>query len=311
MKIGFHASHESYQPSRLLQLARNANDAGIHEGMCSDHFHPWSQRDSASGFAWSWLASALEATSMSFGTVCSPGQRYHPAIIAQAVATLCDLYPGRFWLAVGSGENLNESITGHGWPRKVDRNHRLKRSVEIMRALWRGECVSHVGAVSVHDAQLYTLPSPPPVIFGAALSCETAAWLGDWTDGLITAGQDIETLRRITEDYRENGGVGKPVRLQVAVAHAPTKTGALQAAHRRWRHAGLSPDQLADLPTPKEFDLATGSIQPADLEARILCIQTRSQLEDWLGLVEATGVETTYIHDVSDDPEAVLRLLRT
>src|ERR671914_939089 len=116
--VGFHASHEQISPSRLLAAVNNAEAAGFTHAMCSDHFSPWSERQGESGFAWSWLGAALQATSMPFGVVNAPGQRYHPAIIAQAIGTLAAMYPGRFWAALGTGEASNEHITGDRWPRK-------------------------------------------------------------------------------------------------------------------------------------------------------------------------------------------------
>src|SRR5688500_19904508 len=123
--LGYHCAHEQLPPSTLLRHLKDAADAGFTAAMCSDHFHPWSERQGHSGFTWSWLGAALEATPLSFGTVCAPGQRYHPAVIAQAAATLAVMYPERFWLAVGSGEALNEKITGDPWPSKEQRNARL------------------------------------------------------------------------------------------------------------------------------------------------------------------------------------------
>jgi coenzyme F420-dependent glucose-6-phosphate dehydrogenase len=123
--FGFHCSHEQHAPSALLRHARLAATAGFGAAMCSDHFHPWSERQGQSGFAWSWLGAALASTPLSFGTVCAPGQRYHPAVVAQAAATLAEMFPRRFWLAVGSGEALNESITGEPYPPKPQRNERL------------------------------------------------------------------------------------------------------------------------------------------------------------------------------------------
>src|SRR4051812_45468452 len=121
--IGFHCSHEQLPPSLLLRHVALAAEAGFTAAMCSDHFHPWSERQGHSGFAWSWLGAALlAAPSLSFGTVCAPGQRYHPAVIAQAAATLAEMFPDRFWLALGSGEALNEAITGTGWPAKMVRH---------------------------------------------------------------------------------------------------------------------------------------------------------------------------------------------
>ena len=135
--IGFHASHEQVSPSELLHAVRAAEAAGFACAMCSDHFSPWSERQGESGFAWSWLGAALQATSLPFGVVNAPGQRYHPAVIAQAAATLCELFPGRFWLALGTGEFSNEHITGEPWPDKRTRNARLAECVAVMRALAR------------------------------------------------------------------------------------------------------------------------------------------------------------------------------
>ena len=130
--IGLHFFHEQHSPSALLRDAHLAAEAGFTIGMCSDHLRPWSERQGHSGFAWSWLGSAMAATPMSFGTVCAPGQRDHPVIIAQAAATLAEMYSDRFWLAVGSGEALNEAITGDTWPSKDERNVRLKECVDVM-----------------------------------------------------------------------------------------------------------------------------------------------------------------------------------
>ena len=163
--------------------------------MCSDHFAPWSTRQGESGFAWSWLGAALQATSLSFGVVSAPGQRYHPAIIAQAAATLAQMYPGRFWMALGSGEALNEHITGERWPEKPVRNARLRECVDVMRALFAGETVTHRGLVRVDRARLWTLPETPPPLIGAAVSAATAAWVGGWADGLVTINQPRRPAR--------------------------------------------------------------------------------------------------------------------
>lgn len=248
LKIGFHASHELYPPGQLLQIVRYAAQAGFRAGSCSDHFHPWSEQQAQSGFAWSWLGSALEATTLPFGVVCAPGQRYHPAIIAQAVGTLLEMYPGRFWIAVGSGEALNESFTGEPWPAKPQRNERLRECVDIMRALWRGETVARCGLVKVQDATLYTRPTEPPLVIGAAKSPDTARWLGSWADGLITTGSKHDDIRRIVEAFREGGGDGKPTLLQAAVSYAANDRDAALAAYHNWHHAALELPQLADLP---------------------------------------------------------------
>src|SRR5690606_22380245 len=115
---GFHASHEQMPPSELLEAARLAEAAGFDAGMCSDHFAPWSGRRGDSGWAWAWLGAARAGTDLPFGGVSGPGLRYIPAIIAQASAAVAEMFPDRFWVALGSGENVNEDITGDPWPEK-------------------------------------------------------------------------------------------------------------------------------------------------------------------------------------------------
>src|SRR6188472_3590870 len=141
--IGFHCSHEQISPALLLKDVQQAEQAGFTAGMSSDHFSPWSKRQGESGFAWSFLGAALATTNIPFGVVNAPGQRYHPAIIAQAIATLAQMFPGRFWAALGSGELLNEHITADAWIPKKERQARLLECVEIIRALWAGETVTH------------------------------------------------------------------------------------------------------------------------------------------------------------------------
>ena len=141
---------------------RLAEQAGFAAAMSSDHFSPWSERQGESGFAWSFLGAALEATSLPFGVVNAPGQRYHPAIVAQAAASLCQMYPGRLWVALGTGEASNEHITGERWPSKAERNARLRECVDVIRALFAGEVVDHHGRVVVDRARLWTLPPEPP-----------------------------------------------------------------------------------------------------------------------------------------------------
>ena len=194
MSIGFHISHEQFSPHNLLRLAILAEKAGFDSILSSDHFHPWSKEQGECGFAWSWLGAAMQATKMEFGIVNAPGQRYHPAIIAQAVATLDNMFPNRFWYCAGSGEAINENITGEKWPPKKIRNERLKESVSIMKDLWVGKKITFNGHIKIENAQLYTRPKKTPKVYGAALTEKTAAWLSDWSDGLITVSKPNTSL---------------------------------------------------------------------------------------------------------------------
>lgn len=162
VKFAYHASHEQFKPSALLKYVQAAEQAGFTAASSSDHFHPWSEQQGESGFSWAWLGAAMQATSLPFSVVCAPGQRYHPAIVAQAVATLAEMFPNRFWVSIGSGEALNERITGEHWLPKDERNARLKECADIIRALWAGETVTHYGRVCIEEAKLYTRPETPP-----------------------------------------------------------------------------------------------------------------------------------------------------
>ena len=181
---------------RCSRRVIGAESAGFQGVTASDHLAPWSERQGHSGHAWSWLGAAMQATSVPFGVVTAPGQRYHPAITAQAIATLADLFPGRFWPVLGSGEALNEHVTGERWPDKDIRDRRLLECVEVIRALLRGEEVTHRGLVTVDRARVWSLPATPPPIFGAAVSEETARTVGGWADGLMTIYRPIDELRR-------------------------------------------------------------------------------------------------------------------
>ena len=247
MKIAYHASHEQFAPHQLLKLVKMAEAAGFTACVSSDHFHPWSESQGQSGFAWSWLGSALEATSITFGVTNGPGQRYHPAIIAQASATLSLMYPERFWLAIGSGELLNEKITGEPWPNKSLRNKRLLECAEIIRSLWKGDTVTHYGLINVEEAKLYSLPDNPPLLFGAALTTDTARWVGEWADGLLTAASSIEQLQPLKQAFLAGGGTDKPIRVKLDISYARDKHEALQSAWEQWRAAIVGSPLTADL----------------------------------------------------------------
>ncbi|MEX2270131.1 MAG: TIGR03885 family FMN-dependent LLM class oxidoreductase [Vicinamibacterales bacterium] len=302
--FGFHCSHEQHAPSTLLRNARLAAAAGFTAAMCSDHFHPWSERQGHSGFAWSWLGAALEATPLSFGTVCAPGQRYQPATIAQAAATLAEMYPDRFWLAVGSGEALNENITGTRWPSRDERNARLKASVDAMRRLWAGESVTIKRAgVRIEQARLYVRAARAPMIVAAALSPETARWAAPWADALITTTAPRDAMRAVLDAFREGGGAPKPVFLQATLSFAPTDAAALAAAHDQWRQSALTRDQLSDLATPAEFDRATTRVTPVALASRVRISSDIERHAAWLHEDAAMGFDRIYLHNVARDHE--------
>ncbi|MEW5744611.1 MAG: TIGR03885 family FMN-dependent LLM class oxidoreductase [Nitrospirota bacterium] len=303
VKIGFHASHEQFKPGRLLELARMAEAAGFAAAMCSDHFYPWNPRQGESGFAWSWLGAALQATSLPFGVVCAPGQRYHPAIIAQAAATLAEMFPDRFWVAIGSGQLLNEAITGDRWPPKAERNERLLECAGIMRALWAGETVTHYGLVAVEEAKLYTRPPNPPLLIGAAITPETAAWVGGWADGLITVSKPGDELNKVIEAFRNGGGEGKPMFLQMQISYAATEEEALHGAWDQWRSTILDSAAHTELRSPEIMDAAAQFVTPEDMHGHVQISSDISRHREWLQEYLDLGFDHLYVHNVNRDQE--------
>jgi probable non-F420 flavinoid oxidoreductase len=295
--IGFHASHEQVHPATLLDAVVAAEEAGFTAAMSSDHFSPWSERQGHSGFAWSWLGAALARTSLPFGVVNAPGQRYHPAIVAQAAATLTAMFPGRLWVALGTGEASNEHITGDGWPRKEVRTARLQECVDVIRALHRGEEVSHDGLVRVDRARVWTLPEEPPPLIGAAVSPATAAWAAGWADGLVTVDQPLDDLRRVLAAYREAGGRG-PAALQVHLSYAATDDEALAIAHDQWRTNVFAPPVCWDLEMVEHFDLAAERVRPEDVRRTVLVSSDPGQHAEWIAERSALGFDAVHLHHV-------------
>jgi probable non-F420 flavinoid oxidoreductase len=298
--VGIHASHEQIAPSALLQAMRDAEAAGFERAWSSDHFSPWSERQGESGFAWSWLGAAMQATSLPYGVVNAPGQRYHPAIVAQAAATLCELFPGRLQVALGTGEFSNEHITGAPWPDKKVRNARLRECVDVMRALFAGEVVDHDGLIRVDRAKLWTLPAEPPPLLATAVSVETAAWASEWADGLITINQPHEHLRRMLDAF------GGPAAIQVHLSWAPSEDEALRIAHDQWRTNVFSPPLCWDLATVEQFDQAAKHVRAEDIRGAVLISSDLGQHAQWLGEYAELGFEAIYLHHVGQEQRAFI-----
>jgi probable non-F420 flavinoid oxidoreductase len=301
--IGFHASHEQFRPDRLLRLVQAAEAAGFDAAMCSDHWAPWSEEQGESGFAWTWLGAALASTSLPFGVVNAPGQRYHPAVIAQAAATLNVMFPERFWIAIGSGQLLNEHITGERWPSKPERNERLREAGDIMRQLWAGETVSHAGHVTVSEAKLWTRPETPPMLVGAAVTPPTAAWVAEWADALITVVQPDEQLDAVVDAFRSNGGEGKPMYLQVHIAYAPSEDEARDAAFAQWRQNTLPNSVMTDLAHPEQIAAAATHVTPDDLDGAVRISSDLGRHVEWLRGDLERGFDGLYLHEVGPGQE--------
>ncbi|MDO5499796.1 MAG: TIGR03885 family FMN-dependent LLM class oxidoreductase [Propionibacteriaceae bacterium] len=299
-RFGFHASHEQISPRQLLADVQHAERAGFEMAMCSDHLEPWSDRQGHSGFALSWLGAALATTGLAFGCVHAPGQRYHPAITAQAVATLGQMFPGRFWIALGSGENMNEHITDDAWPDKEARTRRLEECVGVIRRLLDGETVTHRGLVRVHEARVWERAEPRPLLIAPAVSVASAVRVAAWADGLVTLNQPIDTLKAIIDAYRSAGGRGN-ISLQVHLSWAPTGDEALALAHDQWRTNVFGAGIAWDVRDPKAFDDMARFVPPEAMHEHVRISADPARHRDWLAEYAGLGFDDIYCHHVGPE----------
>ncbi|KFL31127.1 5,10-methylene tetrahydromethanopterin reductase [Devosia riboflavina] len=304
--IGYHASHEQFAPSELLSLVMEAERAGFACAKSSDHFHPWSEHQGQSGFAWSWLGAAMQATRFGFGMISAPGYRYHPAVLAQAAATIGEMFPGRLWLSLGTGEAINEAITGEYWPEKAERNARLRECVDIFRSLFRGDTVTHRGRVTVIEAKLYSRPLKPIPLLGAAVTPATAAFCGQWADGLLTTGGDIETVSRVVDAFRENGGEGKPVHIQHALSWAPQEETAIAEALDQWSAPSVGGDAAWDLRQPRDFDIVGKMVTEERLRQCVAISSDPACHRDEIEALAGLGPAAIHLHCVGRNQRAFI-----
>ena len=305
--IAYHASHEQFAPSRLLSLAQAAEAAGFDAIHSSDHFHPWSERQGESGFAFSWVAAVLQATTLPVSMVCAPGQRYHTAIVAQAIATLAEMYPGRYSVELGSGEALNEMITGTAWPNKQIRNERLRESADVIRKLLNGQQVNFQGHIKVRNATLYTLPAVKPPLFCAAISEQTAAWAGQWADGLLTTAGDLQEVIKKKQQFENGGGKGKPIHLQFSFSYDRDRESAINGAYHQWRTNVIGTDKLDDLSTPQQFDKVAEKITRVDIAEKVPIYTNINTVIEHAREYLQNGFQMVILHNVNTNQEQFIK----
>jgi G6PDH family F420-dependent oxidoreductase len=259
MRIGYFLSCEEYSPGELLEQAKAAQDAGFAGLWISDHYHPWIGAQGESPFVWSLIGALSQVCDMPIATaVTCPIMRIHPAVVAQAAATSAVLTRGRFTLGVGTGEALNEHVTGAAWPPAWVRRSMLAEAIEVMRELWTGKVVNHRGRhYAVDHARLYTVPDQPPPVYISAFGPESIALAAEIGDGFINTSPDADAVRA----FRDQAGA-KPTMAGAKGCFAPTVDEARQIAHRLWPTSSL-PGELAQvLPTPEHFEQAASLVTP-------------------------------------------------
>ena len=299
-ELGYALSSEEHPPADLVAHARRAEEAGFRFALISDHFHPWVDRQGHSPFVWTVLGGIAQATErLEVGTgVTCPTVRIHPAILAQAAATTADLFGGRFFLGVGTGENLNEHVTGARWPSVDVRLEMLEEAVEVIRRLWRGELTSHEGKhYTVENARIYTLPERLPPIHVAAGGAKAAAVAGRIGDGYIGTSPDPDTLRA----FAEAGGRDKPRYGQVTVCWAADEADARKTALEWWPNAGLSGQLSQELPLPSHFEQAASLVTEDTLaESLPLGPDPERHLSTIRQYFDA-GYDHVYVHQIGPD----------
>ena len=309
MELGYFLSSEEQPPDKLVANASRAEQAGFQFVVISDHFHPWVSQQGQSPFVWSVLGGIAQATEhVTVGTaVTCPIMRIHPAILAQAAATVTTMLEGRFFLGIGTGEYLNEHILGHPWPATDLRQEMLVEAVLIMRELWKGEEYSHYGAYyTVSDARIYTLPAQPPPIYMAASGPRSASLAGEIADGFISTSPGD----KLTQTFKENGGEGKPCFGSIKVCWASSLENAKEVMRQAWPVSALSGRLHTDLPTPKHFEDAVELMGKPELPEDAI---VGPDPEPYLKAIQALqddGYDHIYIHQVGQDQEGFLQFFQ-
>jgi coenzyme F420-dependent glucose-6-phosphate dehydrogenase len=306
LEIGYALSSEEHPPNDLVGFAQRAEQAGFSFVLISDHYHPWTSKQGHSPFVWSVIGAIAATTNkLRLGTgVTCPTMRIHPAIIAQAAATAATMMPGRFFIGVGSGENLNEHVIGRKWPPLAVRQEMLEEAVSVMRLLWKGGNKSHRGRYFiVENACLYTLPEEPPPVYVAAGGNEMAVLAARIGDGLITAGDEEPVIKA----FNSAGGKKKPKYSQLTVCWAKTEKEARRIAHEWWPISALPWSLLSELAIPKYFEEAAEKITEDAVAEAITCGPDPEQHIAKIRKAVKAGADHVYVHHVGKDQEGFFR----
>jgi coenzyme F420-dependent glucose-6-phosphate dehydrogenase len=304
-RIGYALSSEEHRPSDLVRHARLAEEAGFTYALISDHFHPWIDAQGQSPFVWSVLGGIAEATSsLEIGTgVTCPTIRTHPAIIAHAAATVGAMMPGRFFLGVGTGENLNEHVLGDRWPDWDARARMLVEAVEVIRELWKGEVTSFNGEFfEVENARLYTLPDKPIPIHVAASGPKAARMAGQIGDGLIATAPEKELIAAFAKAGRDR----RPRYGQLTVCWGRSEKAARRTAHRLWPTAAIPGESGQELPNPKHFEQLAKIVTEDMIAERVVCGPDIERHVEAIQKYVDAGFDHVYVHQVGPDQEGFI-----
>ncbi|WP_455448690.1 TIGR03557 family F420-dependent LLM class oxidoreductase [Natrinema thermotolerans] len=304
-QLGYTLSSEEFGPTELVDIARRAEAAGFDFVSISDHFHPWVSAQGESPFVWSTLGAIAEATDeidVGVGVTC-PTIRIHPVNVAHAVATVDELLGDRFTFGVGTGENLNEHVTGERWPEHDVRLEMLDEALEVMRSLWTGETTSHHGEhYTVENARLYTCPDEQPTTIGSAFGPQTAEWVAENADGLWCSGPKSEPVAA----YEDAGGDG-PKYTQLHGCYADSEAEAIETILEQWPNGSLPGELGQELPTPAHFEQAARMVEREDIAEAGTTTEPDPQAHiDSIEQAIDAGYDHVYFHQIGDEQEQAI-----
>jgi len=306
VSLGFTLSSEEFGSRDLVRFAVSAEEAGFEYALISDHFHPWMDEQGHSPFAWVVIGAVAQATQqLKLGTgVTCPIMKIHPAIIAQAAATAGDIMPGRFFLGVGTGECLNEHITGQRWPNYSERQDMLKEAVGLIRDLWQGKLVTRkTEHFTIENARIYTIPEKLPPIYVAAAGPAAAAAAAEIGDGLIGTSPEKD----VVEQFERAGGQSKPRFGQMTICWAANEKKAKETAMKYWRTGSVPGPLKSELSLPSEFEAAAKLVREEDLVKDVICGPDPKKHLDEIRKYADAGFDHVYIHQVGPEQEECMR----
>lgn len=308
--IGYWLSSEEHGPNDLVANAAAAEAAGFDAAMLSDHFHPWVPKQASSPFAWPVLGAIAHATTrLRVGTgVSAAVRRIHPLVLAHAAATVSVMMPGRFSLGLGSGERLNEQVTGERWPRAGERREMLEEAIEVIRALFAGGNVNHVGQhFRVENAELFTRPETSPPILVAAGGPRSAELAGRVGDGMLGVAPDAV----VVEAFEAAGGTGKPRVGQLHVCWAEDEHVARRTALEWWPNGAIRGSALTELARPADMAAAAALADEDDIAETVICGPDPEPQVEAVQRFVAAGFTEVHIHQVGPDQRGFLGFAET
>ena len=314
-KFAYFCGHEQWQPEDLVAHARLAEQVGFDMVVVSEHFHPWVDDTSAAGFAFSTIgAMAAATTTIELATgVTTPLFRYHPAVVAQAAATLDRLSEGRFTLGVGTGENINEGPLGYTFPKYAERNARMDESLEIMRRLLDGEKLTYSGDYYTTDrAKLYSPPLGDVPILMAAGGPKSATLAGQKAQGVITSVRDpAETIERVIEPLRNAAAeAGKPDPIVLATRWSILARDDDEAWEALFSWRGLRAPGRLEAVDPAELREKADALPRSEVLGRYAQVTSPADIvETYRPLVRDLKADVVTLQMVSLDQETLIRML--